>query len=120
MNNHGLCPMLDARRMEVYCLLTDNGLTIKKPTEALIINETSFKSELNAGKIFFFGNGMSKSREILGRHKNAYFIENIHPKACNIGYLACTNYERQDFENTQTFEPFYLKDFIATIPKKQI
>jgi tRNA threonylcarbamoyladenosine biosynthesis protein TsaB len=120
LENYDLCPMLDARRMEVYCMITDSDLNIRKETEAVIINETSFKRELKKGKILFFGDGMPKCREILGRNENACFVEDVHPKAPNIGYLACRKYDQKDFENTETFEPFYLKDFITTIPKKQI
>lgn len=120
LNQYDLCPMLDARRMEVYCLIADRELNIKKPTEAMIISETSFKAELKIGKIVFFGNGMPKSREILGRHENACFVENIYPKAASIGFLAFIKWKQKEFENTETFEPFYLKDFITTIPKKQI
>ena len=120
LNQYDLCPMLDARRMEVYCLITDPESNIKKPTKAVVIDETAFKEELMTSKIIFFGNGMPKSREILGRNENACFVENIYPKATGIGFLAIKKYEQKEFENTETFEPFYLKDFITTIPKKQI
>lgn len=115
-----LCPMLDARRMEVYCLIVNHKLRIKKETQALIINESSFEEELQGAKILFFGTGMDKSRNILSQNKNALFLENIHPIASSIGYLASVKYKNGEFENTETFEPFYLKDFIATTPKKLI
>ena len=120
IHQYDLCPMLDARRMEVYCLITDYNLKIKRNTQALIIDESSFEAELSNASELFFGNGMAKCRKILEKHNNAHFIVNIYPKAANIGYLACEKYEIKDFENTETFEPFYLKDFIATIPKKII
>jgi tRNA threonylcarbamoyladenosine biosynthesis protein TsaB len=113
-----LCPMLDARRMEVYCLITDHELRIKQDTQARIIDESSFVKELSEGKLLFFGNGMTKSREILSRNPNAFFINDMYPKASSIGFLAYDKYKKQEFENTETFEPFYLKDFIATTPKK--
>jgi len=119
-DNFDLCPMLDARRMEVYYLITGPDLKIKQKTKALVIDDSSFDAELRKGEILFFGNGMTKCRKILEKNKNAHFIDNIYPKAANIGYLACKKYENKDFENTETFEPFYLKDFIATIPKKLI
>jgi tRNA threonylcarbamoyladenosine biosynthesis protein TsaB len=120
LNKYDLCPMLDARRMEVYCLITDPNLKVKQKTKAVIIDESSFERELRKGGILFFGNGMAKCRKILGRHKNACFIDEVYPKASNIGYLAYKKYKKEEFENTETFEPFYLKDFIATVPKKLI
>ena len=102
--------------------LTPSGEEIKHyykiKTEAKIIDETSFIEELKDNSILFFGNGMSKCRDTLSQHKNAYFIDDIHPQASNIGHLAYQKYKKQKFENTETFEPFYLKDFIATVPKK--
>lgn len=113
-----LCPMLDARRMEVYCLIADNQLNVKKETHSRIIENDSFSKEIKESPILFFGNGMPKSRETLESKENAFFIDGIHPKAINIGYMAYEKYNNKDFENTVTFEPFYLKDFIATKPKK--
>jgi len=104
--------------MEVYCLLTDYKLKLKKETHSRIIEETSFENEFKEYPILFFGNGMRKGREILGKYDKAFFIEEIYPKASNIGYLAFEKFKNEDFENTVTFEPFYLKDFIATKPRK--
>jgi tRNA threonylcarbamoyladenosine biosynthesis protein TsaB len=115
-----LCPMLDARRMEVYCMITDHNLEIKQETEARIIDESSFADELKTTSIIFFGNGMNKCRGVLSRHENAYFIDDVHPRAASIGHLAFKKYQKKELENTETFEPFYLKDFIATVPKKLI
>jgi tRNA threonylcarbamoyladenosine biosynthesis protein TsaB len=120
MDRFDLCPMLDARRMEVYCLVTDHELGVKQNTEAKIIDNDSFGEELKTNSMLFFGNGMNKCREVLSRHKKAHFIDNVHPKAVNVGFLAYEKYKKQEFENTETFEPFYLKDFIATVPKKLI
>jgi tRNA threonylcarbamoyladenosine biosynthesis protein TsaB len=120
MNKYDLCPMLDARRMEVYCLMTDHKLKVKQKTQALIIDESSFEAELRDSGVLFFGNGMVKCRKIFERHKHAHFMDDIYPKASNIGYLANEKYKKEEFENTETFEPFYLKDFIATVPKKLI
>jgi len=115
-----LCPMLDARRMEVYCMITNHDLDIKQETKAKIIDESSFADELKSNNILFFGNGMSKCRRILSQNENANFIDDIHPRASNIGHLAYHKYQKQEFVNTETFEPFYLKDFIATVPRKLI
>ena len=118
LNGYDLCPMLDARRMEVYCLIADHKLNLKQETHSRILEDASFDNEIKENSILFFGNGMSKSRELLGKNKNAFFIDNIYPKASNIGFLAYEKHKKKDFENTVTFEPFYLKDFIATIPRK--
>lgn len=115
-----LCPMLDARRMEVYTLIADNKLKIKKETQALIIEEDSYREELDQHPMIFFGEGMLKSRPILEKHPRALFMDHIHPAAESVGYLALEQYRKGKFENLEAFEPFYLKDFIATIPRKLI
>jgi len=113
-----LCPMLDARRMEVYAMITDKDLCIKKETQAIVIDDRSFRKELDQYSILFFGEGMPKTRPVLEKYPNAFFLDNIVPMARAIGDLALKKYRNQDFENLQAFEPFYLKDFIATIPRK--
>lgn len=115
-----LCPMFDARRMEVYALLADHKLNIIEPTHSLIIDKEALTIHLKKSRILFFGNGMNKSRGILGMSKNAIFLEDILPTASSVGNLASQKYKNEDFENTETFEPFYLKDFIATVPRKLI
>lgn len=118
LEGHDLIPMLDARRMEVYCLLTDHQLNLKQETHSRILEEASFEKELKDNPILFFGNGMPKSRDMLGKNDKAFFIDGLYPKASNIGFLAYDKFTNKDFENTVTFEPFYLKDFIATKPRK--
>jgi tRNA threonylcarbamoyladenosine biosynthesis protein TsaB len=120
LEGHDLVPMLDARRMEVYCLLTDHQLNLKQETHSRILEEASFEKELKDNPILFFGNGMPKSRDMLGKNDKAFFIDGIYPKASNIGLQASEKFKNKDFENTVTFEPFYLKDFIATKPKKML
>lgn len=117
-----LCPMLDARRMEVYCALyrADNLVQIS-PTEAKIIDEHSFAEILEKQKIIFFGDGAAKCQEVLGKHSNAIFLkETINPSAKGIGVLAHKAYQNNQFENVADFEPYYLKEFMATTPKKAI
>ncbi|GAB3520291.1 tRNA threonylcarbamoyladenosine biosynthesis protein TsaB [Emticicia fontis] len=116
-----LCPMLDARRMEVYCALyrTDN-LEQASPTEAKIIDENSFAEILENQKIIFFGDGAAKCREVLGRYPNAIFLsQTINPSAKGIGVLAYEAFQNNQFENVADFEPYYLKEFMTTTPKKQ-
>ncbi|MBR9998807.1 MAG: tRNA (adenosine(37)-N6)-threonylcarbamoyltransferase complex dimerization subunit type 1 TsaB [Cyclobacteriaceae bacterium] len=115
-----LCPMLDARRMEVYAMIADAHLTVKKDTKAIIVDEGSFRSALDSCPILFFGEGMPKTRHMLENHPNAYFLENIFPHAESVGFLALEKYRNREFENLEAFEPFYLKEFIATVPRKLI
>ena len=114
--NHLLCPMLDARRMEVYCLLADsNGQNILD-THAKIIDEASFSDYLNTNKISFFGNGANKCKSVITA-KNAIFIDGITPSAINIGKLASIKFSMNEFADLVNFEPDYLKAF-RTIPAK--
>lgn len=106
------CPMIDARRMEVYCALYSNALEELLHVNALVIHSESFKDHLEKGKVMFFGDGALKCRsEIL--HRNAVFIGDVYPSAAAMCKLADDKYHEQSFEVMETFEPFYLKDFIA-------
>ena len=116
--NHLLCPMIDARRMEVYCQVLDNQMNIISETEAKIIDNLSFSKLLNEKKVVFFGDGAAKCQEKI-THKNAIFLNTeIHPSAKTVGILATKCFEKSLFENVVTFEPFYLKDFVGTQAKK--
>jgi len=119
IKNSWFCPMIDARRMEVYTAFYDYRNNQKTDISADIISEGSFRKILDKRPVYFFGDGSEKCRDVL-KHKNAVFIENIYPDAINMVPLAIKLFESKKFENTAYFEPFYLKDFIATIPKKDI
>ena len=113
-----ICPMIDARRMEVFCQILDNEMNIISETEAKIIDEASFSEILEQHKIVFIGDGSAKCQEKI-THSNAIFPKiEITPSAKTIGILATNLYEKSLFENVVTFEPFYLKDFVGTQPKK--
>ncbi|MEM7109021.1 MAG: tRNA (adenosine(37)-N6)-threonylcarbamoyltransferase complex dimerization subunit type 1 TsaB [Bacteroidota bacterium] len=114
-----LCPMLDARRMEVYTALYDPQLNMLKDVHPEIIEEDSFVTELGEGKIVFFGNGSNKCMDLL-KSENATFIKGIEPSAEEIGYLAYNKFQNNSFEDVAYFEPFYLKEFRATVPKSRI
>lgn len=119
-NEHQLlCPMLDARRMEVYCLLADVNGQIIKPTHAKIIDETSFSDFLGSKQISFFGNGADKCKSVITA-ESAIFIDDIKPTALNIGKLAFNKYQENDFADLVNFEPDYLKAFRATIAKNPL
>ncbi len=114
-----LCPMLDARRMEVYCLLADGNGQIIETTHAKIIDETSFSDHLGSKQIIFFGNGADKCKSVI-TSENATFIDGIKPSAINIGKLAANKYQKKDFADLVNFEPDYLKAFRATIAKNPL
>ena len=119
IKNSWFCPMIDARRMEVYTAFYDYRNNQKTDISADIISEGSFRKILDKRPVYFFGDGSEKCRDVL-KHKNAVFIENIYPDAINMVPLAIKLFESKKFENTAYFEPFYLKDFIATVSKKDI
>ena len=115
------CPMIDARRMEVYCAFYDQMGGEVKPTAAEIIDENSFADLLIDYSIVFFGDGAAKCRAVLGEHPNAHFLDElIRPSARTIGMLAADGFRAGRFENLATFEPFYLKEFMTTTPKKAV
>lgn len=114
-----LCPMIDARRMEVYtALFAQNGLQTRE-IEAEIIDENSFAEILNTKEIYFFGNGANKCKQTI-THPNAKFIDNIYPQARYMAEISAQKLQNRNFEDVAYFEPFYLKNFIATKPKKLI
>lgn len=111
------CPMIDARRMEVYAAVFDAELNEIKATEAVIVDENSFSELLSTNKIIFAGDGALKCKEVLGHQKNALFIESFYPSVNSMASLSEEKYKLQQFEDLAYFEPYYLKDFVAGIPK---
>jgi len=112
-------PMIDARRMEVFtCLLNSKGEVVE-PVSARIVDADSFRSSLLDHTVVFFGTGMEKCRDTLS-HQHAVFIPDIYPGASSLALLAEEKFNHHDFEDIAYFEPFYLKDFIATISKKRL
>ena len=109
-------PMLDARRMEVYSAIFDQNNNQIRETKAQVLDENSFKAYLKNGKVYFIGNGVEKSKEII-IHKNAVFIENKLPSSENMSKISYDKYKKSDIEDVAYFEPYYLKDFIALKPK---
>lgn len=113
------CPMIDARRMEVFCALYDEHNVQKEDIKAVIVDDNSFKDILDKQKVIFFGTGAEKCKNTI-KHKNAIFMDNIVPSAANMTSLANDAYNNNTFEDVAYFEPFYLKNFIATTPKKKV
>jgi tRNA threonylcarbamoyladenosine biosynthesis protein TsaB len=112
-----LCPMIDARRMEVYAAVYDRALNVRRAVAAEIVDENSYREFLDAGPVYFFGNGAAKCRDRI-THPNARFVDDVHPLARMMMPLAEKAMARGDFEDTAYFEPFYLKEFVASLPKK--
>ena len=106
-----LCPMIDARRMEVYCLVANRSLEILQPIQAKIIEPDSFVSFLSEHKVLFFGNGASKCKDVLDS-QHAFFLEGISPQASHLGMLADKKFKGNEFEDLINFEPNYLKEFL--------
>lgn len=113
-----LCPMIDARRMEVYHAVFDRSLNRIKQTVAEVIDEESFH-EFEDRQVYFFGNGAAKCQSVLTL-PNMTFVEKIHPMARYLAPLAEEAYQQKKFEDVAYFEPFYLKNFIATVSKKNV
>lgn len=112
------CPMIDARRMEVYTALFHADGTLATSIEAQIIDEKSFENELKDKTIFFFGNGASKCSSVIS-HPNARFIEVKH-SAANMVPIAEQLLRDGQHVDVAYFEPFYLKDFVVTKSKKNL
>lgn len=113
------CPMIDARRMEVYAAVFNSGFETVKPVSAVIVDEDSFSEELADSRICFFGNGADKCKPVIVG-ANAFFIDDIVPLAENMITLAEKKFKDGDFEDVAYYEPFYLKEFQVTTPKNKL
>ena len=112
-----IVPMLDARRMEVYAKVMDRALKEVRPIQADIVDADTYKEYLDRGTVYFFGNGAEKCMEVIN-HPNARLVKGIEPLAKNMAPLAEKRFEEGKFEDVAYFVPFYLKDFVAKMPKK--
>ena len=112
-----LCPMLDARRMEVYAQIFDRSLREVRPIYADVVDAETYKAWLDEHPVYFFGNGAMKCKESIN-HPNAHFIEGIDALAKNMFPLAEKRMAKEQFEDVAYFVPFYLKDFVAKLPRK--
>ena len=114
-----LCPMIDARRMEVYAALYDGNLNEIEPVRAVVIEENSYSEYLSEHRIVFFGDGSDKCKTLI-RSSNAVFEDNIYPLASDMIGLANAVFLQKKFVDTAYFEPLYLKEFQATVPKNKV
>lgn len=111
-----LCPMIDARRMEVYAAVYDRALKPVRDIAADIVDENSYREFLDQHPVYFFGDGATKCKEKI-THPNAHFIDGIRPLASMMFPLAEKAIAEEKFEDVAYFEPFYLKEFVAGKPK---
>ena len=114
-----LIPMMDARRMEVYTATYDSQNHLINPVSAETIDEQSFSIDLEKQKVVFFGNGADKCQNVI-KHPNAVFVPDIRTSAQFMCTLAWKAFQKEQFADLAYFEPFYLKDFIAGKPKKNM
>jgi len=113
------CPMIDARRMEVYTSFYNKIGSQIRGIQADIIDHQSYLDYLDNNSVLFFGNGADKCRDAIS-HPNAIFIDHILSSARHMASLSERNYLNQQFVDLAYYEPFYLKDFVATLPAKNI
>lgn len=113
-----LCPMIDARRMEVYCLLTDHKLNVQEETQPAIVDETFMSELLRQKQVLFFGDGAAKCKNVI-TSDNAIFLDHVYPDAASVGLLAYEKFKCQQFKDVAYFEPFYLKEFRIGKPKNK-
>ena len=112
-----IVPMIDARRMEVYTAIFENDRQTTD-TAPMIIDENSFADILADGPVLFIGDGAGKCADVI-KHPNAHFCQ-CHPKASSMLSPALEAYKEKRFEDVAYFEPFYLKEFVATVSKKKL
>ena len=112
-----LCPMLDARRMEVYAALYTRSLKEVRGIQADVVDAETYREYLDQHPVYFFGNGAEKCMDVIN-HPNAYLIKGVEPLAKNMSPIAERRLMNDEVEDTAYFVPFYLKDFVALKPKK--
>lgn len=111
-----LCPMIDARRMEVYTALFDTALNNVETVCAKVLNDQSFAKQLEKRQVTFFGDGAAKCIALYAHYPNFKFLE-FENSAANMSSLSLKKLKNGEAENMAYFEPFYLKDFIAGTSK---
>lgn len=112
-----LCPMIDARRMEVFAALYDTSLHEVRGVQSDIVDADTYKVFLDQYHVFFFGNGAEKCMEVIN-HPHAHFVKGIQPLAKNMMPLAEMRLRKGQMEDVAYFTPQYFKDYQAKLPKK--
>jgi tRNA threonylcarbamoyladenosine biosynthesis protein TsaB len=113
------CPMIDARRLEVFTAFFDDKARFQSNISAEIIDENSFADILSEREVYFFGNGSDKCADLL-KHFNARFFSGFQASAKDMITLSEHLFQQKEFKDVAYFEPYYLKDFVATIPKNKV
>jgi tRNA threonylcarbamoyladenosine biosynthesis protein TsaB len=106
------CPMIDARRMEVYNAVFDGAIIPVKPVNAMVVDTNGLKVFEPFKPVYFFGDGMEKCRPLLETLSGSAFIQNIRPTALSMPQFTHSKYLKKSFEDLAYFEPFYLKEFL--------
>lgn len=114
-----LCPMLDARRMEVYTALYTRALKAVEPVAPVVVDEHTFEAHLNEHPVYFFGNGAEKCKAVI-QHPNAHFMDGVPLLAKYMSPLAERRFLSEEWEDVAYFEPNYLKEFQATVAKNPL
>lgn len=112
-----LCPMIDARRMEVYSAVYDRALHEVRGIQADVVDAETYREYLDRRPVYFFGNGAEKCMEVIN-HPNARLIKGVEPLAKWMFPIAERRIAQEKYEDVAYFVPFYLKDFVAHQPKK--
>ena len=112
-------PMIDARRMEVFTAMYGSTLLPVQKTNALVVEPTSFQEFTGGSRLFLFGNGSAKCKDTL-TDRAIHFIDGVIASSINMAALANKKFKDNEFVDVAYFEPFYLKDFIATVPKNSV
>lgn len=115
-DNALFCPMIDARRMEVYAQVFDRALKVVREVQADVVDADTYKEFLDRGPVYFFGNGASKCMKVID-HPNAHYIKGVEPLAKYMLPLAEKRFLDEQYEDVAYFEPFYLKAFVAKAAK---
>ena len=113
-----IVPMIDARRMEAYTAVFNGRFDKLREIKAEVLTEESFVEELSTQQVVFIGNAVEKTQDVIS-NENAEFRAGVLPSAREMCPVAFEAFKRQDFEDVAYFEPYYLKDFIVTPPKKK-
>ena len=112
-----LCPMIDARRMEVYTAFFNEKLEKISDTEALIVDENSFMELKQNNHLYLFGDGADKLADLFENEVNITVVEKFHCSAAYMAKLADEAFKNKQFVDVAYFEPFYLKNFVPGMPK---
>jgi tRNA threonylcarbamoyladenosine biosynthesis protein TsaB len=111
-----ICPMIDARRMEVYSAIFNSKLEKIREVKAEIITEESFLENIET--IHFVGDCSEKAKTVLTNQNFIFHDEMVYPSAKEMSFLSFKKFQEKDFEDVAYFEPYYLKDFMITVSKK--